>query len=174
MPITEDLDSYIKDSDETEINSIINNLKDLKPENFKEGVVTKIIGNIPKFNFEYELNLKEDIKQLGITDVFEEGKANLTEICDNKEVYITDAVHKANIEFTQDGIKAAAVTKFAGSGAGVLFDYLYDVPVEEIDLTFDKPFMFLIRDKKTGEIWFMGTVYEPLLWDEEPEKDRKR
>ena len=174
MPITEDLDSYIKDSDETEINSIINNLKDLKPENFKEGVVTKIIGNIPKFNFEYELNLKEDIKQLGITDVFEEGKANLTEICDNKEVYITDAVHKANIEFTQDGIKAAAVTEFAGSGAGILFDYLYDVPVEEIDLTFDKPFMFLIRDKKTGEIWFMGTVYEPLLWDEEPEKDRKR
>lgn len=174
MPITEDLDSYIKDSDETEINSIINNLKDLKPENFKEGVVTKIIGNIPKFNFEYELNLKEDIKQLGITDVFEEGKANLTEICDNKEVYITDAVHKANIEFTQDGIKAAAATEFAGSGAGILFDYLYDVPVEEIDLTFDKPFMFLIRDKKTGEIWFMGTVYEPLLWDEEPEKDRKR
>lgn len=174
MPITEDLDSYIKDTDETEINSIIDNLKDLKSENFKEGVVTKIIGNIPKFNFEYELNLKEDIKQLGITNVFEEGKANLTEICDNEEVYITDAVHKANIEFTQDGIKAAAATEFAGSGAGILFDYLYDVPVEEIDLTFDKPFMFLIRDKKTGEIWFMGTVYEPLLWDEEPEKDRKR
>jgi serine protease inhibitor len=42
----------------------------------------------------------------------------------------------------------------------LVFDYLFDVPVEEIDLTFDKPFLYMIRDTKTGEIWFMGTVYE--------------
>ena len=48
------------------------------------------------------------------------------------------------------------------------FDYLYDVPVEEIDLTFDKPYIFIIRDKDTGEVWFAGTVYNPLSIEEEP------
>lgn len=37
---------------------------------------------------------------------------------------------------------------------------------------FDKPYMFIIRDKETGEIWFTGTVYETLLWENEPEKDK--
>lgn len=171
MPITEDLDSYIKNADESQINNIVNNLKDLKLENFKKGVVTKITGYIPKFEFEYDLKLKEDLEKLGITDIFVQGRANLTKICDDEEVYINEAVHKANIEFTQDGIKAAAATMFGGGGGGESFDYFYDVPVEEIDLTFDKPYMFLIRDKETGEIWFTGTVYEPLLWENEPEKD---
>lgn len=169
MPTAEDLDTYVKNVNQTTINNIISNLKELKQENFKEGVVTKIIGYIPKFKFEYELDLKEDLQQLGITNVFEQGKANLTEICDDEDIYINEAVHKANIEFTQDGIKAAAATIMGGLGAGGDFDYIYDVPVEEIDLTFDKPYMFLIRDKETGEIWFMGTVYEPLSWEEEPE-----
>ena len=30
--------------------------------------------------------------------------------------------------------------------------------------------MFLIRDVETNEIWFAGSVYEPLSWDEEPER----
>lgn len=171
MPINESLDTYISNINDETIDGIIANLKDLKSENFKEGVVTKITGYIPKFKFEYELNFKEDLKQLGITNVFEEGKANLTEICNNDGIFITDARHKANIEFTQDGIKAAAATMLGGGGAGGWFDYCFDIPVEEIDLTFDKPYMFLIRDKETGEIWFVGTVYEPLLWENEPEKD---
>jgi len=171
MPVNEDLDSYIENTDEAEINYIISSLKELKPENFKDGVVTKIIGYIPKFKFEYDLNLKEDLEKLGITNVFEKGKANLTNISNDENVYISEAVHKANIEFTQDGIKAAAATMFGGAGAGDSFDYIYEVPVEEIDITFDKPYMFFIRDKETGEIWFTGTVYEPLLWENEPEKD---
>lgn len=170
MPTKENLDTYISSMNTTKMNEIISQLKDLTTENFKQGVVTKITGYIPKFKFEYELNLKEDLKQLGITDVFEQGKANLTEITDDENIYITEAIHKANIEFTQDGIKAAAATLFGGGGAGSSFDYFYEVPVEEIDLTFDQPYMFLIRDKETGEVWFVGTVYEPLLWENEPER----
>ena len=38
---------------------------------------------------------------------------------------------------------------------------IYEVTIEVIDITFNKPYMFLIRDTSTGEIWFTGTVYEP-------------
>ena len=76
--------------------------------------------------------------------------------------YIAVAKHKANIEFTQDGIKAAAATMVGGLGAGDWYDYFVEMPTDDIDITFDKPYMFLIRDKETGETWFVGTVYEPL------------
>ena len=99
---------------------------------------------------------------MGITDVFEPQKANLTNMTDDESMYINTAKHKANIEFTQDGIKAAAATELLGAGAGGWYDYYFEMPVEEIDITFDKPYMFLIRDKKTGETWFTGTVYNPL------------
>ena len=171
MPLNEELDVFVNNIDETKINNIVNNLKDLKAENFKEGVLTEIKGYIPKFDFEYELRLKEDLESIGITNVFTEGKANLTEITNNENDYIANAIHKANIEFTQDGIKAAAVTNLGGLGGGEPWDYKFDVPVEKIDMTFDKPYMFLIRDKETGEIWFTGTVYEPLAWENEARKD---
>ena len=170
MPINEDLDSYISKATANDISDIIGNLKELKAENFKDGVVTKIIGFIPKFKFEYQLDLKQDLKKIGITNVFELGKANLTNISSDESLYINDAVHKANIEFTQEGIKASAVTSEGGMGAGGSFDYLYDVPVEEIDLTFDKPYMFIIRDKNSEEVWFVGTVYNPLLYSEDTTK----
>lgn len=169
MPLKDNLDTYVSKTDAKELNKIIGNLKELKCENFKDGVVTKITGFIPKFKFDYDLDLIKDLKKLGITDVFEPTKANLSKISTGKGMYINDAKHKANIEFTQDGIKAAAATTMGGLGAGGAFDYLYDVPVEEIDLTFDKPYMFIIRDKNSGEVWFTGTVYNPLDWKDDPD-----
>lgn len=166
----EELDSYINGITTEDINKVIDNLKELKSENFKEGVITQIAGYIPKFKFDYNLNLIEDLNDMGVKDVFDKDKANLKGITAD-EAYISQAVHKANIEFTQDGIKASAATMFGGSGAGGTFDYIYDVPVEKITLNFDKPYMFIIRDKSTGEVWFAGTVYEPLSLEDEPEAE---
>ena len=165
----ENLDKYISNITAEEINKIIGNLKDInKRENFKEGVITQVVGYIPKFKFDYDLNLIKDLNDMGVKDIFDENKANLKGITDEKS-YINQAKHKANIELTQDGIKAAAATFIGGAGAGEMFDYLYDVPVEKIDLTFDKPYMFVIRNKETGEVWFAGTVYEPLSLEDEVE-----
>lgn len=171
MPTNQDLNKYVKSVDSTKLNNIISNLKELKNENFKDGVITRIKGYIPKFNFEYTLKLKEDLAEIGITDIFDADKADISELTSANGEYISDAIHKANIEFTQDGIKAAAVTLAGGKGAGEpVFDYVYDVPVEDIDLTFDKPYMFIIRDKDTGDVWFTGTVYEPLEWNNDTTK----
>ena len=145
-----------------------NAIPDEKKENFKDGYLTYIHGYIPKFSFEYELSLKDDLKKMGVTDVFEQGKSNLSNMTDDDSLYIDSAKHKANIEFTQDGIKAAAATMAGGAGAGDWYDYFIDMPTENIDISFDKPYMFLIRDKKTGETWFVGTVYEPLDIKDEP------
>ncbi len=169
MPKNQDLNTFIENTSSTRIVNIINSLKSLKLENFDDGYLTYIHGKIPKFKFEYDLNLKEDMEKLGVTDIFVQGKANLKELTTDESQYIETAKHKANIEFTEEGIKAAATTVLGGGGGGGEgYDYKFDIPIKEIDITFDKPYMFVIRDKKTGEVWFTGTVYEPWDINDEP------
>ena len=163
MPTKETITEFVKNTSAGEYNKLIKSLKTVELDNFKEGVVTKITGYIPTFTFDYQLELENDLKQLNVTDIFEPEKANLTGIISKKGYFISDAKHKATIEFSNEGIKAAAATEVYGGSAGDCgFDYIYEVPVEKIDLTFDKPYMFLIRDVNSGEVWFTGTVYEPV------------
>ena len=162
MPKNDDLDSYISSTDANNINTLISSLKPIELESFKDGVITEISGYIPMFNFDYKLNLLEDLNALGITNIFDPEKADLSNLSSGN-AFIDKADHKANIEFSNEGIKAAAATALGGKGGmGCKFDYLYDVPVEKIDLTFDNPYMFIIRDKDSGEVWFVGTVYDPV------------
>ena len=166
MPKKVELDEYVKNIDSKNINELINGLKNISFDNFKDGVVTKIHGNIPFFKYEYSLPLLKDLKKMGINNIFDINKSDLSNMITGEKQYIDKAVHKANIEFSNDGIKAAAATAFGGSGAVgcyIDFDHEYEVPIEEIDLTFDKPYMYIIRDKATGEVWFTGTVYDPVI-----------
>ena len=110
---------------------------------------------------------QNDLKSLGIKNVFEPSHASLINLTSNKGASISEVMHKANIEFSNEGIKAAAATEGGGAGdTNCGFDYIYKVPIKEIDITFNKPFMFLIRDKNTKEVWFAGTVYEPTEYSE--------
>ena len=163
MPKTGSLNAYLNNLTAEKATNLIANLKDPSDvNNFKDGVVTKITAHIPFFKLSYEMkNFQSNLQQLGITDVFDQTTADLTNIVPQKGEYIDAAIHKADIDFSNDGIRAAAATGMGGRGAAGPWDYKFDVPVEEIDLTFDKPFLFLIHDKSTGEVWFTGTVYNP-------------
>lgn len=167
MPKTTSLHDYLKDLTTSKLTTTISQLKPIAFENFKDGVITNIYANIPVFKFEDRLNLVSTLKGLGITDVFNETKADLSNLSsDPTGLYISNAIHQTTIDFSNDGIKASAATAlFGGKGAGnCFFYYNFDVPVETIDLTFDDPYLFLIRDKNSGTIWFIGTVYQPTLY----------
>lgn len=116
--------------------------------------------SIPRFEFEYNLGLKNDLINLGITDAFDLSLADFSNMSNN-ELYVSNAAHKANIEFTEKGVKAAAVTViYMTCGMAVQTE-------QPVEITIDKPFLFVIRDKNTGEIWFVGTVYEPNAWEDD-------
>lgn len=163
MPKNSNLAEYVNNIDAKTLDTKISELKNLSIDSFKDGVVTQINGSIPVFNYDYKLKLKQDLKNMGIVDVFDKKKANLSNMLKNSDgAYIDSCEHKATIDFSNEGIKAAAVTTIGGVGSATCgFDYFFDVPVETIDLTFDKPYMYLIMDKDTKEVWFVGTVYNP-------------
>lgn len=167
MPKNISLDKFVENIDANKLNNYISKLKTIELNNFTKGKITRITGLMPIFKFEYELELQKDLEFLGVTNVFVPNHANLINLSSDKSLYISEAKHKANIEFSNEGIKAAAATTVGGAGdVNCSFEYKYDVPVEEIDITFDKSYMFLIRDKNTKEVWFAGTVYEPISCDE--------
>ena len=165
MPTDGNLSTYIKNTNASSLSELIGKIKPLTFDSFKDRVITDIHGYIPMFKFDYQLDLVNDLNTLGIKDVFDSNKANLSNLTTDK-AYISDAKHKATIDFSNDGIKAGAFTAGGGAGAGGCgYDYQFKVPVENIDLTFDKPYMFIIRDKDTNEVWFAGTVYEPTEYN---------
>ena len=164
MPKNGDLSTFISNMNAKQINGLIDNLKPIEMNSFDDKYITYIHGEVPVFHYDYELSLMEDLQKLGITDVFNSGKADLSKMVDAQGEYIDKAVHKATIDFSNDGIKAAAATAMGGKGStGCDFDYLFDVPVKEIDLTFNKPYIYFVRDNNSGEVWFAGTVYEPTV-----------
>lgn len=171
MPKKADLADYIKNINSEKISNLISNLKTIDLANFEDGVITNIIGAIPLFNYNYTLSLDEDLKKLGINNVFDSEKADLSKLSTEKSIIKTS--HKADIEFSNEGIKASAATSITGEGdADCNFEYLYKVPVKNIDLTFDKPYIYLIRDKKTNEVWFVGKVYEPTKYERKEGLDK--
>lgn len=115
---------------------------------------------IPKFKFDYTLDFKKDLNALGISQAFMRS-ADFSAMA-SEPLYVSDAIHKANIDFSEKGIKAAAVTAFMmrlNAMAG-------DEP-QLVVVRIDHPFLFVIRDRKNGAAWFVGTVYQPNLWEDD-------
>lgn len=162
-----DLSSYIENLNMDSIESaVMNSTPASTPE---DGV--KIY--IPKFKFDYELSFKQDLQELGITQAFADA-ADFSAMT-SEPLKVSEAVHKANIDFSEDGIKAAAITVFAMVDSATAIDEDHRIP-EPIIIRIDHPFFFLIRDRADGTIWFTGAVYEPNLWaddsaDYEPSYD---
>ncbi len=159
MP-NEDLSKYINTFTMKELNEITEDMTLASETKFGINI------SIPKFSFDYNLKLKNDLIKLGIKDAFDANLADFSNMADT-ELYVGDALHKADIDFSEEGIRAAAVTAFIMRTTSIEGN---TDEVEEIKI--DKPFMYIIRDKETKEVWFVGTVYEPNSWEEDKEDYR--
>lgn len=111
----------------------------------------KVEVYLPRFTVEQEIDLKDILKALGVTEIFIKD-ANLTAMSDKKELFLSKAVHKSFIEVNEEGAEAAAASgMIAISRMAVLFP----------QVIVDHPFLFLIKNRKTGTILFMGRVMHP-------------
>lgn len=108
--------------------------------------------SLPRFEFESGFNLKDALIQLGMVDAFSEN-ADFSGMTGNRDLLISDVVHKAFISVNEEGTEAAAATAVIMALTGL--------PDNPLELTIDHPFIFLIRDIETGTILFMGRVLNP-------------
>lgn len=115
---------------------------------------------LPKFevNPTAALMLNPALQKLGITDAFNEKRANFAGIAAptdaTKRLYISSVVHKAFVKVDEKGTEAAAATAVVMMTKGAM-------PLPPKAFHVDRPFLFMIVDKKTGLLLFMGRVVDP-------------
>ena len=93
--------------------------------------------------------------KMGINDLFTK-KCNLSKISD--DLYVSNAIQKTFIDLNEKGTKASAST-------GIIIDK-YTTVEENHELIFDKPFIYIIKEKNKENIWFIGFVNRPTMYDE--------
>ncbi len=103
---------------------------------------------LPKFKLEYKLSLVDVLKSMGMEIAFS-GSADFSKITNSTSLFISDVLHKTFVEVNEEGTTAAAVTSV------VMTDSLPP------SFTVDRPFIFVIREDKTGAIVFMGKILDP-------------
>ncbi|KAJ4754340.1 Serpin family protein [Rhynchospora pubera] len=120
-----------------------------------------LVGNfrIPKFKISMGIEFSEILKNLGLVLPFTM-TGDLSEMVDSSEAsqyYVSQIVHKCFIEVNEEGTEAAAA-----SAAILMFGCALPIG-EPIDFVADHPFLFFIRDDRSGVVLFMGYLLNPLL-----------
>ena len=93
---------------------------------------------IPKFKIEFGFSATSVLNQVGV-------------------LHSVSMYHKACVEIDEEGAEAAAAT--ADGDCGCSLDFVE--PPKKIDFVADHPFLFLIREEKTGTVLFVGQIFDP-------------
>jgi serine protease inhibitor len=112
---------------------------------------------LPKFKLEMpqSIALKKPLKQLGMTLAFEDG-ADFTGISKTiSPLFIDDVFHKTFVAVDEEGTEAAAAT------AVVMKTESAAIGPEGTPFVADHPFVFVLRDVRSGTILFLGQLVDP-------------
>ena len=101
------------------------------------------------------LSLSESLCDLGMSDLFQEGVADLSGVDGSKELYVSKVLHRAVVDVNEEGTEAAAAT------AVVMQLRCAMMPKKEFQFRADRPFLLFIQHKPTGSILFLGRLAKP-------------
>lgn len=111
---------------------------------------------LPKFQYNFEIQLNEALSALGMEEAFDPHASNFKQMLkdeDTRKVSLREVKHKAYIEVNEQGTEAAAVTSVEAS--------ITSAPASVFEMTVDRPFFFAIVDQETSTIIFMGLYEQP-------------
>jgi serpin B len=113
---------------------------------------TGVALTMPKFEFDSEFSLTDTLAGMGMPIAFS-GDADFSGMTGTLALYISEVIHKAFVSVDEAGTEAAAATAVIMPESGP--------PELPVEVTIDRPFIFLIRDIETGAILFVGRVMNP-------------
>ena len=100
----------------------------------------KLVWSVPKFDVNSDLELTDTLKMLGVTDAFDDTRADFSPLADFDEpAAVTQVQHAARVKIDEEGCEAAAFTAIMGNATSAMPE---DLPVVEMNL--NRPFAFAI------------------------------
>jgi serine protease inhibitor len=109
---------------------------------------------VPRFRLSGQFSLAEVLKSMGMTDAFSR-QADFSGMTGRRDLYISAILHKAFVAVDEEGTEAAAATGMAMQLTSVV------APAKVVVFCANHPFVFLIRDRASGAILFMGRFVDP-------------
>jgi serpin B len=120
---------------------------------------------LPRFHVDYKSSLNDTLKQLGFAEMYSNG-ADFSPIhTPPPGLKVGDVIHKTTLDVDEKGTvatAATAITMFTSS--------MRVTPTRTFNMIVDRPFIFAIRDSKTGFLLFFGSVFKPELKADQAEK----
>ncbi len=110
---------------------------------------------IPKFSFELGFSASETIQKVGIKEVFNTEKADLSGIDGSKDMSLWGMFHHIYFEIDETGNDSSSVTSVHDVGS-------FDIKPKRI-FKADHPFVFYVRDERTGAVLIMGRAVRPQI-----------
>uniref|UniRef100_A0A4W2BPZ9 Serpin B6 n=1 Tax=Bos indicus x Bos taurus TaxID=30522 RepID=A0A4W2BPZ9_BOBOX len=107
---------------------------------------------LPRFTLEESYDMEEFLRELGMTDAFEEAQADFRGMSSWRGLHLSKVIHKSLVEVTEEGTEAVAAT-----GEDVMTGSLTTIPM----FYADHPFLFFIQHSRTGAILFCGRFCSP-------------
>lgn len=131
--------------------------KGLTPEKFNQ-LTSRLISRpvevwLPKFKLEQSFGLGATLESMGMPSAFSKDKADFSAMTGTRDLFISAVIHKAFVEVNEEGTEAAAAT-------GVVMGITSIIPPRAV-FRADHPFIFALRDNRTGAVLFLGRVVEP-------------
>ena len=108
---------------------------------------------LPKFKMTYGTkDLTEQLKSMGVNSAFDCDNAELPGLKGNNpnNIYVKDVLHQSVVEVAEGGVKASASTAVEVVSTAA--------PMVWVEFNVNKPFIYVIRDKSTNMIYFVGQV----------------
>ncbi len=102
-----------------------------------------------------EFQLNDVLGAMGMDLAFTAGRADFSGMSTEEELVLSAVVHKAFVDVNEEGTEAAAAT---GIAVGVTS---FVPPKDPETFRADHPFLFLIRDRRTSNILFLGRLVDP-------------
>ena len=133
---------YIATLDGESVNNMLNNAQH-----------TTVDTAIPKFESEYETEMSNDLKSMGITLAFDPDCADFTGLGTSTDgnIFINRVIHKTKIQVGEKGTKAGAATV-------VEMTDKMSMPIVSKRVYLDKPFVYMLVDCESNIPFFIGTM----------------
>jgi serpin B len=113
---------------------------------------TTVSVALPRFKLSQQVELKSVLPKLGIKDLFDARKADLSGISETSGLFVSHVIHKADVEVNERGSEAAAATGVVMMKRSLDMNEVFHA---------DHPFIFLIHHHLSGSILFAGKLMQP-------------
>jgi len=139
------------------LNDLIAELNPTNWETWMESFVKEeLVVHLPKFKFEFSNTLNVPLTNMGMGIAFDPLNADFSKITGYRDLYISIVLHKTFVDVNEAGTEAAAVTAVEIStvsleGGGKVIPHF----------RVNKPFLFVIKEKETNALIFMGKMMYP-------------